>query len=78
MSIFKKKKPYDYKKIISNFLSLNYIKRTSIYYYLRLSRLKASIYSISAGFACGSIVSFTPFIGFHFVLALRVYDAHNT
>ncbi len=70
MSIFKKKNPKNYKTMFSNFFSLNYLKRTSIYYFLRLARLEASIYSISAGFACGSMVSFTPFIGFHFILAL--------
>ena len=32
--------------------------------------MPASSYAISAGFACGSMVSFTPLIGFHFVLAV--------
>jgi len=36
----------------------------------RLLRLSGSSYSIAAGFACGAAVSFTPFIGFHFVLAI--------
>ena len=72
MSILKKKHPTNFKKSLTNFFSFNYIKRTSIYYFLRLARLEASIYSISAGFACGSMVSFTPFIGFHFILALIV------
>ena len=70
MAILKKKKPKSFRKIINNLFSLNYLKRTGIYYFLRLTRLEASIYSISAGFACGSMVSFTPFIGFHFFLAL--------
>lgn len=34
----------------------------------RLGRLPGSPYRIAAGFACGAAVSFTPFIGFHFVL----------
>ncbi len=72
MSILKKKNPENFKKSISNFFSINFLKRTSIYYFLRLARLEASIYSISAGFACGSMVSFTPFIGFHFILAIVV------
>ena len=72
MSIFKKRKPANLKKLISNFFSLNYLKRTSIYYFLRLARLEASIYAISSGFACGAMVSFTPFIGFHFILAIVV------
>lgn len=36
----------------------------------RFLRLSGSNYSIAAGFACGAAVSFTPFIGFHFVLAI--------
>ena len=70
MAILKKKNPKKIKKIINDFFSINYHKRTSIYYFLRLTRLESSIYSISAGFACGAMVSFTPFIGFHFLLAL--------
>ncbi len=36
----------------------------------RLGRLPGSPYRIAAGFACGAAVSFTPFIGLHFVLAM--------
>jgi len=32
--------------------------------------LPASNYAISSGFACGSMVSFTPLLGLHFILAL--------
>ncbi len=35
----------------------------------RLSRLGGTPHSIAAGVACGVAVSFTPFVGFHFVLA---------
>ena len=35
----------------------------------RLKRLQGSPYAIACGFACGAAVSFTPFIGFHFILA---------
>ena len=45
-------------------------KRKLSYYKLRLARLPASNYAISAGFACGSMVSFTPLLGLHFVLAV--------
>ena len=72
MSILKKRDKKNYKSLFKNFFSFKFLKRTSIYYFLRLTRLEASIYSISAGFACGSMVSFTPFIGFHFVLAVLV------
>jgi len=35
----------------------------------RLARIPGSSYAIAAGFACGAAVSFTPFIGLHFLLA---------
>ncbi len=34
----------------------------------RLARLPGSSYSIAAGFACGAAISFTPFVGLHFIL----------
>ena len=46
------------------------IFRIISYYRIRLARIKASPYAISSGFACGSMVSFTPLLGFHFVLAV--------
>ena len=51
------------------FLS-NKLRRFFSYYKLKLARLPDSSYAISAGFACGSMVSFTPLLGFHFVLAV--------
>lgn len=44
-------------------------RRATLYLYHRLMRLPGSDYSIAAGFACGSAISFTPFIGFHFILS---------
>jgi uncharacterized protein (DUF2062 family) len=35
----------------------------------RMARLKASPHAIALGFAAGAFASFTPFIGFHFILA---------
>ncbi len=35
----------------------------------RVGRLPGTPSKIAAGFACGAAISFTPFIGFHFVLA---------
>ena len=40
------------------------------YYKLKLARLPASPHAIAAGFACGSMVSFTPLLGLHFLLAI--------
>ena len=51
-----------------NFLSK--VSRIISYYKLRLARLPGSNYAISSGFACGAMVSFTPLLGFHFVLAV--------
>ena len=44
-------------------------KRTARYYKHRVGRMQGSPYSISAGVASGVAVSFTPFIGFHLILA---------
>jgi hypothetical protein len=44
-------------------------RRAASYFSHRIRRLPGSPYSIAAGFACGAAVSFTPFLGFHFVLA---------
>ncbi len=51
-----------------NFLSK--VNRIISYYKLILARLPDSNYAISSGFACGAMVSFTPLLGFHFVLAV--------
>lgn len=39
---------------------------------LRLYRMNGSSRSIAAGLACGVAISFTPFVGLHFVLAALV------
>ena len=36
---------------------------------IQLKRLNGTPYSVAAGFACGVAISFTPFIGFHMILA---------
>ena len=38
----------------------------------RVKRLPGSPYSIAAGFACGAAVSFTPFIGLHFIFGALI------
>jgi uncharacterized protein (DUF2062 family) len=42
-------------------------RRASLYIAHRVRRLPGTPYRISAGFACGAAISFTPFIGFHFL-----------
>jgi len=44
-------------------------KRSSKYVGYRLARLPGTPYSLAAGFAFGAAVSFTPFIGLHFVIS---------
>ena len=43
--------------------------RVARYWTFKLKRLQGSPYAIACGFACGAAVSFTPLIGFHFILA---------
>ena len=64
MNLFKNKS-----KGFKNLFSIN-IKRASLFYFLKLVRVKDSQDKLAIGFACGSMVSFTPFIGFHFFLAI--------
>ena len=44
-------------------------KRYGQYLMLRLNRLKGTPRSLAVGLACGVAISFTPFVGFHFLLA---------
>jgi len=44
-------------------------RRSGTYVAHRLRRLPGTPYRIAAGFASGAAISFTPFIGLHFVLA---------
>ena len=57
-------------KSLKNLFSFNYLKRASLFYFLKLIRVKDSVDKLAIGFACGAMVSFTPFIGFHFLLAI--------
>lgn len=44
-------------------------KRSTRYLLHRVRRLPGTPYGIAGGFACGAAISFTPFVGLHFVLA---------
>ncbi len=44
-------------------------RRSARYIFHRMARLPGTPYSLAAGFACGAAISFTPFVGLHFVLA---------
>ena len=63
------------KKLLNKILSyckllFKKVDRFISYYKLKLARLPASNYAISSGFACGAMVSFTPLLGLHFLLAI--------
>ena len=64
MNLFK-----DKSRGFKNLFSIN-LKRASLFYFLKLVRVKDSQDKLAVGFACGSMVSFSPFIGFHFLLAI--------
>jgi uncharacterized protein (DUF2062 family) len=48
------------------------MSRVARYYRNRMARLPGTPHSIAAGFAAGAAVSFTPLIGFHFLLGALV------
>ena len=69
--MFKRRKPLPpYRRILELVWPRRGFRRASIYVAHRLRRLPGTPYRIAAGFACGAAVSFTPFIGLHFVLAM--------
>lgn len=47
-------------------------RRAAIYLLHRVARLPGTPYSIAAGFACGGAISFTPFLGFHFIISMAL------
>lgn len=48
------------------------VKRAWTYLFHRIGRLPGTTHSIAAGIASGAAVSFTPFIGLHFLLGFAV------
>jgi len=44
-------------------------RRAGAYSMHRLARMPGSAYSIAGGFACGAAISFTPFVGLHFIFS---------
>ena len=45
------------------------LKRYFYYIYYKFLRIKASAHSLACGFAWGAAFSFTPYVGFHIILA---------
>lgn len=48
------------------------IKRAWSYRMKRMARMQVSEHKIALGFSAGALASFTPFIGFHFILAAAI------
>ncbi len=46
--------------------------RSSRYVWKRVLRIRAKPHAIALGFAAGTFASFTPFMGFHFVLSFAI------
>src|SRR3546814_18711734 len=68
--MFRPRNPLPVHKRVSGFLwPRGGWRRSGIYVSHRLRRLPGTPYRIAAGFACGAAISFTPFIGLHFVLS---------
>ena len=54
-------------------------RRRIHYYWLRMVRVANNAYGVAAGLACGACVSFTPFLGFHIIIAIllcRIVRGH--
>lgn len=70
MSIFKRRNQLSLiKKIIYFFWPSTGWRRAWAYIIHRLARFPGTPYSIASGFACGAAISFTPFVGLHFISA---------
>ncbi|MGI1664072.1 DUF2062 domain-containing protein [Palleronia sp. KMU-117] len=68
--VFKRRTPRTYYQIVAeSFYPRGGWRRASQYVIYRLRRLPDPAHKISRGVAAGVFVSFTPFFGFHFILA---------
>jgi|TARA_B110000438_G_C15678266_1_gene591199 uncharacterized protein (DUF2062 family) len=70
MSIFKRRDQLSIiKKIIYFFWPSTGWRRACAYIMHRIGRFPGTPYSIASGFACGAAISFTPFVGLHFIIS---------
>ena len=71
--MFKRRNPLSTSAIVRKFFwpSMGW-QRAWAYTMHRLARLPGSSYSIAGGFACGAAISFTPFVGLHFIISAIV------
>lgn len=68
--LFRRRKPLEARERVLGFIwPRTGFRRAFSYLKQRLIRMPGSDYSLAIGFTCGLVISFTPFVGFHFVLA---------
>lgn len=68
--MFRRREPKPFKHHLRDYIWPRIgLKRAWTYLMHRMFRIDDTSYSIAAGLASGAAISFTPFIGFHFVLA---------
>lgn len=68
--LFRRRKPADFSERIRNLIwPRRSFVRSLQYLVKRTLRLHATPHAVAAGVAVGVFVSFTPFIGFHFIMA---------
>jgi uncharacterized protein (DUF2062 family) len=68
--MFKRRKPQPVHHRVGNLIWPRIgFRRSMTYIWHRVARLHGTPHSIAGGFAAGAAVSFTPFVGSHFVLA---------
>ena len=65
----RRKKSKFYQKIKGFFWPGLGWRRSTQYLFHRIARLPGTPHTTAAGFACGAAISFTPLVGFHFLLA---------
>ncbi len=71
--VFRRRHPLPIKQKLLGWLwPRSGLKRAWMYLGHRIARLPGTPYSIAAGFASGAAVSFTPFLGLHFLMGFAI------
>jgi uncharacterized protein (DUF2062 family) len=71
--LFKRRNPLSFgERFLLALWPSNGWKRSARYIGKRVMRLSGSPHAIAAGFAAGVFASFTPFVGFHFIISFIV------
>jgi uncharacterized protein (DUF2062 family) len=71
--LFRRRKPPDLSERLRTLVwPRRSVRRSLQYFAKRALRLSATPHAIAAGVAAGAFVSFTPFLGFHFILAVVI------